>query len=273
MGMNGSVDLWEERLLAAAKDLSYPPTPDIATAVRRRMGKARLPGRRAWRWQPVLIAAILVIILFAGLLTVPGVRAAVRDFLQIGVVRIFLAEPTLTPTPTPRSTGTPPPTPTIQPSPTPLSYLPLGQLAGETTLETAMAKAAFKLSLPAYPPDLGKPQRVFVQGSEGELVILVWTLPDDPGKADLVLYEIAPGHWFAEKGVLDSVELTHVNGKDAFWAVGPYLLHMTNGETEYLRLITGHVLIWEQNDNTYRLESNLNLSEAVKIAESLKPIP
>jgi hypothetical protein len=39
------------------------------------------------------------------------------------------------------------------------------------------------------------------------------------------------------------------------------------------RLIAGHVLIWDENGVTYRLESNLDLSQAIEIAESLEPIP
>jgi hypothetical protein len=36
------------------------------------------------------------------------------------------------------------------------------------------------------------------------------------------------------------------------------------------RLIDGRVLIWEQGSITYRLETDLEMDEAVKIAESLK---
>jgi hypothetical protein len=35
-------------------------------------------------------------------------------------------------------------------------------------------------------------------------------------------------------------------------------------------LIEGHVLIWKEGDITYRLETDLPVEEAVKIAESLK---
>jgi hypothetical protein len=37
-----------------------------------------------------------------------------------------------------------------------------------------------------------------------------------------------------------------------------------------MRLIDGNVLIWENNQITYRLETNLELDEAVRIAESLQ---
>jgi hypothetical protein len=68
------------------------------------------------------------------------------------------------------------------------------------------------------------------------------------------------------------VKRTTVNGLEAMWADGPYILYLTNGKQEYHRLITGHVLIWFENDMTYRLECNLPLDEAIQIAESLEPI-
>jgi hypothetical protein len=39
------------------------------------------------------------------------------------------------------------------------------------------------------------------------------------------------------------------------------------------RLIDGHVLIWEEDGITYRLETGVTLEEAVKIAESLQEMP
>jgi hypothetical protein len=42
---------------------------------------------------------------------------------------------------------------------------------------------------------------------------------------------------------------------------------------EFTRLVDGHVLIWADGDITYRLETNLLLEEAIRIAESLRPIP
>jgi hypothetical protein len=149
----------------------------------------------------------------------------------------------------------------------------LDDLQGETTLQAAIQKASFTLQLPSYPVELGQPDRVFVQDMDGAVVILVWTAEDNPEKAELILYEIAPGSWAGIKGAPRTVESTQVNGREAAWAEGPYMLNLTNGNTDMRRLIVGHVLIWDENGVTYRLESNLDLSQAVKIAESLEPIP
>ncbi len=68
------------------------------------------------------------------------------------------------------------------------------------------------------------------------------------------------------------IDQTQVNGLDALWTEGPYPLHLSNGDTDIRRLVAGHVLIWEQNGLTYRLESDLKMDEAVKVAESLHPL-
>jgi len=272
--MNGTLESWENRLRAAAQGMTYPPTPDIAGAVRQRLERA---PRGSPKWRLALVIATVVLALLAGLLSVPSVRAAVLEFLQIGAIRIILPAPTITPTPTLPVIATPGRTPlptlTLPPSPTLRDLIALDDLQGETTLEAAIQKASFTLQLPTYPAELGQPDRVFVQDMGGAMVILVWTGKDNPEKAELVLFEIAPGSWAGTKGAPRTLESTRVNGREAAWAEGPYMLNLTNGNTDMRRLIAGHVLIWEVDGVTYRLESNLELSQAIKIAESLEPIP
>ena len=272
--MNGTMEGWENRLRAVAQGLPYPPTPDIASAVRQRLKSA---PKGSPKWRLALVTATVVLALLAGLLSVPAVRAAVLEFLQIGAIRIILPASTSTPTPTPPVTVTPGRTPlhtpTLPPSPTPVYLIALDDLQGETTLDAATQKASFTLQLPAYPAELGMPDRVFIQDMDGAVVILVWTAERDPEKAELILYEIAPGSWAGEKSMLYTLERTQVNGREAAWAEGPYMLNLSNGNTDMRRLIAGRVLIWNEAGVTYRLESNLDLSQAIEIAESLEPIP
>jgi hypothetical protein len=225
----------------------------------------------------VLVAGTLILVLLAGLLAVPSVRAAVIEFLQVGVIRIILPNPTPTPTPTLSSISSSAPTliPTRppRPSPTPKDLIAINELQGETTLEAAIQKASFTLRLPAYPENLGEPERVFVQDLGGTMVVMVWTEPENPEKAELVLYQIAPESWAGEKSRPRSLEHTQVNGREAVWAEGPYVLYLTDGDLDLRRLIAGHTLIWEEDGITYRIEGPPSLSQAIKIAESLKPIP
>jgi hypothetical protein len=86
----------ESRLIAAGRAFPYPSTPDIASAVSSHLRAlpARQPTKsfaRRMAW-----ALVVVIALLAGLLAVPPVRAQVLEFLQIGVIRIFLTQPTPT---------------------------------------------------------------------------------------------------------------------------------------------------------------------------------
>src|SRR5262249_46761510 len=119
----GQNDALEKRLLAMNETFPYPPTPDIATAVRGRLNRGAQPAR-ALPTRRLLWVALIVLLILGGLLAVPQVRAAILEWLQIGGVRIFVTEPTATSTPT--GAFTPAPTQTLIPS--------LSSLAGRTTL-------------------------------------------------------------------------------------------------------------------------------------------
>jgi hypothetical protein len=242
----------ETKLRAIARAFPYPPTPDIARSVTLRLEKKASPKRSlrlAW------IAAALVVAL-AALLAVPTVRAQLAEWIQIGVVRIF--QGSATPTPEPSTT----PQPTLLPS--------LLDLDGETTLETARQLASFPVLLPSYPSDLGLPDHVFLQEMDQPFLILVWVNHQQPGRVALSLQTFPPGSIAAEKWNPTSVNETTVNGHSAAWVTGPYLIRLRNGNLDMRRLVEGNVLVWEQDGLTYRLETKLSLSEAVKIAESLK---
>lgn len=74
--MNGpSLENWENRILSAAHELPYPPTPDIAWRLVQRRSLRSLAYRRAG-WA----AAILVVLLLATILLVPPVRARHTGF-------------------------------------------------------------------------------------------------------------------------------------------------------------------------------------------------
>jgi hypothetical protein len=264
--MNKSVEHWEHRLQSLSRELPYPPTPDIARAVRLKISERR-PSLTRWRFALVSVAIVLVVL--AGLMAVPGVRAAVLEFLQIGGIRILLPSATQTPTPA----HTPLPSQTLPPTATPADLIALDDLAGETTLEEASQQVSFEVRLPSYPPDLGMPERVFIQDLQGDVLILVWTEEQDPGKARLILYEIAPGSWAGTKGEPDLVERTWVNDQPAVWVEGPHPFTLSDGYQSFYRLIVGRALIWAEDQVTYRLESYLSLEEAIKIAESLEALP
>lgn len=256
----------------AAARFNYPPTPDIVDAVLR---KSRREMQRGWRptLRPALIITILLITLIGALWSVPSVRAAIIEFFQIGVIRIWVAPPTPTPTSTPTSAGHSTAVSTLAPTATPADLLSFLDLDGQTTLEKAQETASFHIKVPTYPDDLGDPNLVFLQDLGDSAVILVWTEPEAPEKVRLGLFQIGEGSWIGEKGAPYQYEQVTVNGRNGLWATGPYPLLLKNRKIEMRRIVSGSALIWEQDGITYRLEGAISLEEAIRIAESLKDLP
>lgn len=125
------------------------------------------------------------------------------------------------------------------------------------------------LRLPTYPADLGSPDLVFYQNVEGELAVLVWLDPEDRARARLALHILGPGT-FAGKGETRLIQQTEVAGRSALWLVGAHALLLRNGDLEFRTIVEGHVLLWSEGEVTYRLETDRDLEEAVRIAESLR---
>ena len=262
-------ELFEKQLLSISKGLDYPRTPDIAGSVTARLHASARPRFISRR---LVWSLTIILILFSSLMLIPPARAAIIEFIQIGVVRIFRAEPTPLTPPNQEIPSTMVPM-TATPVPTSRPLIPLLEnLAGEMTLEEAQKAVNYPILLPSYPPDLGKPDRIFVQEAEGKMTILVWIDPQQPTQVLMSLHLIPPGSWAIDKFDPAEVQETRVNGQRAIWAVGPYPLRLRNNDLQYMRLIEGHVLIWTDGILTYRLETDLSLEEAIKIAESLQPI-
>ena len=262
---------FETHIQSIAKGMNYPRTPDIAGHVRSK-GHATIKPRfiskhLAW-------SLITILILVSSLFFIPPARAAIFDFIQIGIVRIFKPEPTPTPAPMEQQIPVTKIPNTATPIPTASSpILLLDRVIGRTTLEKAKDQVKFPILLPSYPADLGPPDIVYVQNADGTLVILVWLDQKNPERVKMSLHMITSTSWTVQKFQPTVIEETKVNGLAATWTTGPYPLQLTNGEIEITRLIDGHVLIWADDKLTYRLETKLSLDEAIKIAESLKPIP
>jgi len=262
---------FEEQLRSIASEMNYPRTPDIAGFVTARLRfstHSRLFSKaRAW-------SLTIVLIVILSLVLISPVRAAIIEIIQIGIVRIF-PQPTV---------------PTVQPviTATPESFAPqaatasssvstliktLDGLAGETTLDDAQTKVPYLLQVPTYPLGLGKPDRVYVQDlNDGKMTVLIWFDSQDPAKVSLSLHFIPSGSWAINKMKPKVIRETQVKNQRAIWTEGPYPLILKNKDIEFTRLIEGHVLIWSEGDITYRLETNLSMEEAIKIAESLTPV-
>ena len=258
---------FETQVQTIARGMDYPPTPDIAGAVSSRLRASTQPPLAKRTFARSLVFAL---VLLASLMLIPPVRAAVVEIIEIGIVRIFRGDPAPAPEHIP-STMTPV---TAAPVSTLPSLIPLlEELAGETTLAEAQAATGYPILLPGYPADLGEPDRVFIQDADGPMTILVWIDPEQPTRVRMSLHLIPEGNWAITKMGPDVVQETQVDGRYAVWAQGPYPIHLDNGDLQFRRMITGHVLIWEEGGITYRLETDASLEEAIRIAESLEPAP
>ncbi|HSK66211.1 MAG TPA: hypothetical protein VK888_04730 [Anaerolineales bacterium] len=256
---------FETQVQAIAGGMEYPPTPDIAGAVSTRLRTSNQPRLANQTWTRTLVFAL---VLLASLMLIPPVRAAVIEFIEIGIVRIFRADPAPLPGEIP-ATQFPL---TATSSPTLPALIPfLEELAGETTLAEAQAATGDPILLPGSPADLGEPDRVFIQDADGPMTILVWIDSGQPTRVRMSLHLIPEGSWAITKMGPDVVQETQVAGQYAVWAQGPYPIHLDNGDLQFRRMITGHVLIWEEGEITYRLETDASLEEAIRIAESLEP--
>ncbi|MGH2626932.1 MAG: hypothetical protein ACRDHY_09815 [Anaerolineales bacterium] len=238
-----SDSVWEKRVAELAAAFAYPATPDLAARSGAALPAPRLTRRAAWSYAAALLALLAV-----GVLAVPQARASVIEFLRVGAIRLILGPATATPVA----------------SPIPI-VTPTGRaLSGRTTLAQARALARFPILLPAYPAGLGPPDEVYFQQVEGQVVVTVWYAGGAPG---IALYHITERD-FALKAV-EIVEQTTVSGLRALWVRGPHLAQFQDFRVGEVQFVAGNVLIWTQGEVTYRLESQLSLEEAVRIAESL----
>ena len=221
---------FETHLQAIAQNLPYPPTPSLTI---------RPPALRTThlRWRHALL---IVLLLGFSSLMIPDIRAAIAEFLQIGAVRIYLEGP--------NEEGQP---------------LDLAQVSGETDLEAARTLVNFPIHIPPDDP----PDRVFVQ--DPSLIIMVWI---SEGKIERALYETSNDNaWFMVKSA-ETITWTRVAGRDAAWVTLPHPVEFIRNGVVYSELthfVTGHVLIWEQDSVTFRLETHASLEEAQQFAEAL----
>jgi hypothetical protein len=188
-------------------------------------------GARKLAW-----AAAVLLVIAAASFAVPPVRAALMEVLGIGAVQVRLGEPT------------------------PIAPQLEIDLPGETTLEAARASSSVYLPIPG---EFGPPDRVFLLSQVGNAVVLVWEAEQ------VALYAIPPGP-LLQKLAPENVRPATVNGNPAIWTSGDHFLELVTGDPQMRVLVTGNVLIWTEDGVTYRLETDLPVSEAISIAESLR---
>lgn len=256
-----SADLERElRALAAAEP--FPPTPDVAAAVRTSLASApaRTPRRfDAWAvlhgMRPAVAAALAVVIVLGSLAAVEPVRSAVLDVLGLRGARIERRAPAIAP----GGVG---------------QALDLGR---RTTLSRATARAGFGVVAPTVP---GAPSEVWfdVLRTGGPQVAFVWDRPGPRPGDGLLLTQVRAGveQIIAKAaGSATRIERVTVDGEPGFWLAGEphqfaYVTPSGNADVDTIRL-AGPTLLWEHDGLLLRLEGAPSKAVALAIARSVKP--
>lgn len=295
---------WERRLQAIASNFPYPATPDISTAVHKRLSAASAPRQTATapQWtaerRRLAIAALVALFVLATLLAAPTVRAAIARFLQVGAITIFVSEteeetsppsvpaalPTTQQTPTAGSASAtarrnPPAAVPDMMLVTPQAATPTltrgPALEGPLTLAEAAEAADFEIRLPHASIALGPPDEVYLQrsGNVDSLlaVILVWFDPQGLETPRLALYQIGVPQYALKAAARESLVQSEVNDQPAYWIEGEHLLQIPDANDNVQTRLVGNVLVWAEGSVTYRLEGAPSIDDAVNIAGSLQP--
>lgn len=255
-------EVWAARIKEIAASFPFPETPDIAGKVQQQA--AQSVAWSPWQLGPRLAWAALLLLLL-GLLAVPGVRAAIVSIFHAGAITIFVGEPTpVPPTPSLPDAGVITP---VTATPLPLAVR-LTDIATQVTLEEAQTRFRLQLQLPSA---LGEPDAVWLHQEEWyTTVIYLWSDTTQPGQIRYSLYQI-DAQDYAYKTAKRLTETT-VNGSPAFWIEGPHVFQLQDGRSEPWSFVTGSVLVWWADTQTFRLEGFDSLDDALQAAESLQPV-
>jgi hypothetical protein len=248
----------ELRQLGAA--VAFPPTPDLATPVRRRLAAAE-PARRRFSLPRGLVVALAVLLVaVAAVMAVPQARTAILEWLGLRGVTIerVATSPTVT--------GTTP----VQPA---VEDLFLGR---PVTLDEARRRLRYPLVPP--PAGLGEPDAVYLSDAvSGGQVAFVYLDGDNEVGALFTQFRAAIEEDFIYKtaGPGTEIEPVTVAGEPGWWLEGkPHEFVYIDPESdeprpETLRLAR-NTLLWQRGELTLRIEGDLSREEALGIAEGVE---
>jgi hypothetical protein len=252
----------ETRLRALGAESTFPPTPPLAEAVTARLLAAPAPRARGARRRALALAlAAALLIPAAAVAAIPDARDAVLEWLGLRDSGVEIRRVPTTP---------------AAPAPAP-DRLALGD---RVTLAEARARVRFTPRLPAT---LGRPARVHVAGTpRGGRISLVYAprpgLPQlAPGVGALVVEFRGSGtRQLIQKALGPGTRVRRVavdGAPGAFLSGDPHAFVFVDADgavqEETLRL-AGNVLVWERAGLVLRLEADVGLREALRIARSVE---
>lgn len=222
----------EQRLAELAGDLRVDVPNGLEAAVMDRVRTTR-PTRRWRRWA----AGIFLGLLASGVVASP-VGATIREWFGFHGVAVTSGDPV---------TGSP----TVPPA------------GGGEDLDRAAEGAGFT---PVVPEALGAPDDVEVS-DDGAVVSLSWSTEQGTVRLDEFRGTIEPLFW---KTAPDA-EHASVAGGDALWIPTAHEVTVVGSTGDVRQLpsrLAAPTLVWVEGELTLRLEGDLDLAQAVAIAES-----
>ena len=235
----------ELQLQDLAPAIEFPPTPDLAAAVRARL-EAAPPRRRRPSRRALAIAFAVLVVVVAGVLAVPSARTAILEWLGIKGVELEFVDKV-----PPRAVST---------------DLDLGDA---TTLERAQRRAGFHVVEP--PDELGRPIVYFREPPEGGMVSFLY---GRPGSVRLLLSEFRGEYRpFIRKMVRVTTRVVpvRVDGEPAVWLEGAHFIEYSDASGVFQSLevrVADRVLLWRHDGLTFRLEGDVTRKQAIEIAEA-----
>jgi hypothetical protein len=236
----------EHALRRLGEQVEFPPTPDLATGVRRRLED--LPPRRRWLSRRALAIALAILVVAVGTaFAVPSARSEILEWLGIKGVDIVRVDEL--------------------PAVAPPADLGLGE---RVTLAEARARVPYEVVVP-HAKGLGDPDGVYVaRHGRSYQVSFLWGTPD---RVRLLVSEFE-GFAMIEKmaGPGTDTERVVVRGEPGVWFDGAkhVFLYQDGGEPveETMRLV-GRALVWQRGPLTLRLEGEVSKEDALEIAHSV----
>ena len=236
-------------LRGLALEIRYPPTPDLARAVRRRLDAGDVPVPAPWRsgwrlFRRSSLAALVILLLVAGAVLAVGIGLR-------GLSIVFVES-------SPPAIG---------------GRLELGT---PMTLAEAQAGAPFGVMVPTG--EIGEPDEVYVEEPGGVYrVSLVYRSDTDSAAVDMLITEFQARTEqdvaVKELGPGATAEAVRVGGESGFWISGePHALvylHPSGGTFEDRVRLVDDVLVWQRGEVTLRLEGAASREAALRVAESM----
>jgi len=224
----------ESALRQLGGELDFPPTPNLASAIR-----GRLERPRFWR-RPVALAVALVVVGAIAAFAVPQSRSAILDWLGLRHVSVVHVEK--------------------------LPVVPANgglDLGRRVTLDEAKRSAPW-LILPDSDPD-----SVWVNESiPGGKFSLLW---GTPSHVRLLLTELS-GRAYIEKIVDGDTQVERVDiGTAGAWFQGEHVVMFQDRDGRFHDTharLARNTLVWQQGGVTLRLEGAVTKAEALRIART-----